>query len=106
MWSGRERIVPFDSIMLVTHRVSDCALHDRLQASPEDMRASGIRSIHLIGDAHTPGMIAQSVFSGTRLAREFDSDNPDEHKPFIRERRLLNATEADYRLDAASLRWS
>lgn len=106
IWSGRERTVPCDSIMLVTHRVSDCALHDRLQASPEDMRASGIRSIHLIGDAHTPGMIAQSVFSGTRLAREFDSDNPDEHRPFIRERRLLNATEADYRLDAASLRWS
>ena len=32
IWSGRERTVPYDSIMLVTHRVSNCELHDRLQA--------------------------------------------------------------------------
>ena len=68
------------------------------------MQESGIKSIHLIGDAHTPGMIAQAVFSGTRLAREFDSENPDEHKPFIRERRLLDSSETDFRLDAESLR--
>ena len=47
--------------------------------------------------------IAQATFSGTRLAREFDSDNPDQHKPFIRERRLINATEKDYQLDAETL---
>ena len=58
---------------------------------------------HLIGDAHTPGMIAQATFSGARLAREFDSDAPDTHQPFIRERRLVGATEADYRLGAPTL---
>jgi len=104
IWSGRERIVEYDSIMLVTQRVSECALYDRMQAAPKDMKAAGIKSVHLIGDAHTPGIIAQAVFSGARLAREFDSDNPDEHQPFIRERRLLNATEADYRLGAPTLR--
>ena len=103
MWSGKERVINYDSIMLVTHRVSNCEVFDRLQASPEALQESSIKSIHLIGDAHTPGMIAQAVFSGTRLAREFDSENPDEHKPFIRERRLINATEEDYQLDAETL---
>ncbi len=103
LWSGKEKVVEYDSIMLVTHRISDCELYNRLQESPDTMKAAGIKSIHLIGDAHTPGMIAQATFSGTRLAREFDSPNPDEHKPFIRERRLLNATEDDYRLDADTL---
>ncbi len=103
MWSGQEQTVEYDSIMLVTHRISNCEIYDRLQKSPEAMEAAGIKSIHLIGDAHTPGMIAQAVFSGTRLAREFDSEDPDQHKPFIRERRLLNATESDYQLDANSL---
>lgn len=103
IWSGKEQVVEYDSIMLVTHRISNCEIYNRLQESPDAMEAAGIKSIHLIGDAHTPGMIAQAVFSGTRLAREFDSDNPEEHKPFIRERRLLNATEADYRLDADTL---
>ena len=103
LWSGEERVVEYDSIMLVTHRMSNCELYDRLQESPDAMKAAGIKSIHLIGDAHTPGMIAQATFSGTRLAREFDSADPDQHKPFIRERRLLDATENDYRLDADTL---
>ena len=106
LWSGQEKVVEYDSIMLVTHRISDCKLYDQLQAAPEEMQSAGIKSIHLIGDAHTPGMIAQATFSGTRLAREFDSENPDEHKPFIRERRLLGSSEADFQLDAESLRRS
>ena len=65
---------------------------------------AGITQLHLIGDAYAPGMIAQAVFSGHRLAREIDSPNPDEHLPFIRERRLVGATEDDYVLDAATLR--
>ena len=95
--------VEYDSVMLVTHKTSNCDLYDQLQGSPDDMSNAGIKSIHLIGDAHTPSVIAQATFSGTRLAREFDSDNPDQHKPFIRERRLLNATEKDYQLDAETL---
>ncbi len=103
MWSGEEREVEYDSIMLVTHRMSECRLYDRLQAAPGEMESAGIRSIHLVGDAHTPGIVAQATFSGTRLAREFDTENPDLHRPFIRERRLVDATEADYRLGAETL---
>ena len=93
----------FTTETLVTHKTSNCDLYDQLQGAPDDMSNAGIKSIHLIGDAHTPSVIAQATFSGTRLAREFDSDNPDQHKPFIRERRLLNATEKDYQLDAETL---
>ena len=103
LWSGEEQEVEYDSIMLVTHRLSECGLYNQLQAAPEAMNQAGIKSIHLIGDAHTPGLIAQATFSGTRLAREFDSENPDEHLPFIRERRLVDATEDDYRLGATTL---
>ena len=103
IYKGEEMTVEYDSVMLVTHKTSNCDLYDQLQGSPDDMSNAGIESIHLIGDAHTPGVIAQATFSGTRLAREFDSDNPDQHKPFIRERRLLNATEKDYQLDAETL---
>ena len=103
IFKGEETTVAFDSVMLVTHRTSNCELYDQLQGSPDDMSNAGIKSIHLIGDAHTPNVIAQATFSATRLAREFDSDNPDQHKPFIRERRLIGATEEDYQLDAETL---
>lgn len=103
MHSGKEMQVGYDSVMLVSHRVSQCAIYDQLQANPEAMKEAGIKSIHLIGDAHTPGMIAQATFSGARLAREFDTPDPDYHQPFIRERRLIGATEDDYKLGAETL---
>jgi len=103
IWKGEEMTVEYDSVMLVTHRTSNCDLYNQLQGSPDEMSNAGIKSIHLIGDAHTPNVIAQATFSGTRLAREFDADNPDQHKPFIRERRLINSTEKDYQLDAETL---
>jgi len=102
-WTGEETETAYDSVLLVTFRKSECTLYDQLQAQPGRLKEAGIASIHLIGDAHTPGMIAQATFSGARLAREFDTEDPDTHQPFIRERRLIGATEADYRLGARSL---
>lgn len=102
-WTAEQREYPYDSVMMITFRASDCAIYDKLQANPGAMKEAGIKSIHLIGDAHTPGMIAQSTFSGARLAREFDTPDPDYHQPYIRERRLVDATEADYRLGAETL---
>ena len=64
---------------------------------------AGIAQLHVIGDAYAPGIIAQATFSGHRLAREIDSPNPDEPLPFIRERRLVGATEADFVLGSATL---
>ena len=41
-------------------------------------------------------MIAQSIFDAHRLAREIDSDDPSIPLPYIRERRLVGGTDADY----------
>ena len=67
------------------------------------MQDTGIRSIHLIDDAHTSGMFAQATFSGTRPARAFDTPDPDYHQPFICERRLIGVTEDDDTPGAESL---
>lgn len=75
-------------------------------AFPSDLeiaRGAALKPLEDIGDAHTPCLIAQAVLFGHRLAREIDSPYPDVPLPFIRERRLAGATEADYRPGAAAL---
>ena len=103
LWSGQETSVDVDSMALVTGRYSRSELYDTLLEDERRRDEAGICQLHLIGDAHTPGLIAQAVFSGHRLAREIDSPNPDVPLPFIRERRLVHATEDDYRLGAPTL---
>jgi dimethylamine/trimethylamine dehydrogenase len=53
-------------------------------------------------------ILAESIFSGHRLGREIDSTNPDRPLPFIRERRLLSASNDDYVLGSPVLEpgWS
>jgi dimethylamine/trimethylamine dehydrogenase len=103
LWSGKETILDFDGMALCTGRLSDCELYNKLDADREALSAAGIVQLHLIGDAYSPGIIAQATFSGHRLAMEIDSGNPDEPLPFIRERRLIGATDDDYRLGALTL---
>ena len=102
-WAGDERTIEFESIMLVTQRNSRSALYDELKSDPARLEEADIAAVHCIGDAWSPGMIAQSVFSGHRLAREIDSDDPATPLPFIRERRLLDSVEDDYTLDAGAM---
>ncbi len=103
LWGGQEVSLDVDSLALATGRYSRSALYDELADDDVRREAAGITQLHLIGDAHAPGMIAQATFSGHRLAREIDSPDPDVPLPFIRERRLVDATEADYQLGAKSL---
>ena len=42
----------------------------------EALEAEGITGFHRIGDQEAPRLIADCVFSGHRLAREIDLDNP------------------------------
>jgi dimethylamine/trimethylamine dehydrogenase len=85
-----------DAIVLVTMRVSD----DRLFRTLEDDRASltsaGIKGLYRIGDCVVPRLIADAVFDGHRLAREIDEPDPAVPLPFVRERRVLGFTDADY----------
>ena len=104
LWSGQETHIDVDGLALCTGRLSVCELYNELDADRAALEAAGISQLHLIGDAYSPGLIAQATFSGHRLAREIDSDNPDEPLPFIRERRLVGSTEEDFTLQAVTLR--
>ena len=51
---------------------------------------------HRLGDCLVPRLIADAVFDGHRLAREIDEPDPAVPLPFIRERRTLTWTDADF----------
>jgi dimethylamine/trimethylamine dehydrogenase len=53
------------------------------------MVAEGITGFYRIGDCEAPRLTADAVFSGHRLAREIDSDDPATPLPFKRERRVI-----------------
>ncbi|MEU0190949.1 hypothetical protein ABZ250_13920 [Streptomyces afghaniensis] len=88
--------VGVDTVVVVGQRVADSDLYRELQDRRSEWSGAGLTSVYRIGDALRPSFIADAVFSGHRLAREIDSPNPDEPQPYIRERRLLNATETDF----------
>jgi dimethylamine/trimethylamine dehydrogenase len=98
VWGGGERVVAADSVVLTTQRLSNDALYRTLDADREALAEADIAGLYLVGDAYAPGLIAEAIFSGHRLAREIDAPDPATPLPFIRERRLLEATDADYRL--------
>jgi dimethylamine/trimethylamine dehydrogenase len=85
-----------DGVILVTQRVSDDTLYRTLKADPEGLRAAGIEHLYRIGDCVVPRIIAEAVFDGHRLAREIDTADPATPLPFIRENRVLGASDKDY----------
>jgi dimethylamine/trimethylamine dehydrogenase len=80
-----------DAVVLVTQRRSNEALFRELKDSVglEALEAEGITGLYRIGDCEAPRLVADCVFSGHRLAREIDSDNPETPLPFKRERRVI-----------------
>ena len=50
-----------------------------------------------------PSAIADPVFEGRGLVREIDSPNLAYPLPYIRERRPLDATEDDFKLDSPTI---
>ncbi len=80
-----------DSVVLVTQRRSNEALYRELkdQIGMDALRAEGITGFYRIGDCEAPRLIADCVFSGHRLAREIDSDDPATPLPYKRERNVV-----------------
>jgi dimethylamine/trimethylamine dehydrogenase len=85
-----------DAVVLVTQRRSDDTLYHELRGRPEQLSDAGITGVYRIGDCVSPRMIADAVFDGHRLGREIDSPDPRIPRPYIREHRILGATEGDY----------
>lgn len=93
-----ERVLDFDSLVVVSQRWADNGLYRELRGMPDDLAAKGIHGLFVIGDCEAPALIADAVFSGHRLAREIDSPNPAEPLPFIRERRVVGRGDEAYKL--------
>jgi dimethylamine/trimethylamine dehydrogenase len=86
-----------DSLVLTTQRLSDDSLYRELKADRAALDAEGIEGLYRIGDCVMPRMaLADAIFDAHRLAREIDSDNPAVPRPYIRENRVIGATDHDY----------
>ena len=89
-FSGARRQVPAKALVLVTSRLPNEALYLELNAAPEKLRETGIKSLTRIGDCLAPGFIAHAVYHGHRYARELDAPPPGE-VPFKRHLPLVTA---------------
>jgi dimethylamine/trimethylamine dehydrogenase len=76
--SGAETLVEIDAVVLVTDRISNDGLYLALKES------GSLSSLNVIGDAEAPGIIADAVFSGYKLAYGFEVE--EENVPFKVER--------------------
>jgi dimethylamine/trimethylamine dehydrogenase len=95
IWTQEERQLDADTVVLATQRLSNDHLYRELKDAQDKLAAAGIKALHRVGDCVTPTFIADAIFSGHRLGREIDSDNPNIPLPYLRERRLLRANEDD-----------
>lgn len=76
--SGREVRFEAASLVVVTSRTPDDRLFQALLTQPRALAGAGIERIDRIGDCEAPGLIADAVFAGHRLARDFgESAEPD-----------------------------
>ncbi|MEU9330000.1 FAD-dependent oxidoreductase [Streptomyces canus] len=99
-----EEIVEVDNIVLVGTRRADDVMYRALADRRHEWETNEISAVHRIGDCVRPHFIAEAIFSGHRLAREIDSPDPARQLPFIRERRIIGGSDADYVLGADALR--
>jgi dimethylamine/trimethylamine dehydrogenase len=77
-----------DTVILCTARKSNTALFTELKSRKSEWADNEIQAVYHVGDCHTPRFIQLSVFEGHRLAREFESKNPQYPQPFIREQQI------------------
>lgn len=80
-----QRWLEFDSLVLVTGRHSEDAVHRELKARQGEWGQHGIKSVYLIGDAEAPRLIADATFTGQRIAREIEEANAQIPKAYKRE---------------------
>ena len=84
-YTGRERRLHADAVVMVTARQPNDALFHALRKPIEDGAEGAPRSLKRIGDCEAPAIIAAAVYSGHRYARELD-DSVDADKPLRRDR--------------------
>lgn len=84
-----------ESIVLVSQRNADTSLFEEIEQGIANAELD--LTLFRIGDCVAPRMlVADAIFDGARLAREFDDENPAEARRYIRERRLIGSTDETY----------
>jgi dimethylamine/trimethylamine dehydrogenase len=79
VYSDREQSLPCASVVMVTSRLPNDALHQELLLHEASWAEAGIASVQCIGDALAPGLIAHAVYAGHRYAREFEALPGENH---------------------------
>ncbi|MFI5017681.1 MAG: FAD-dependent oxidoreductase, partial [Dongiales bacterium] len=81
-------ILECDTVILCTARESRTELYDSLYERREEWGEKGIEAIVRAGDCLAPRYLADAIFDGHRIAREFESADPERPKAVIRERQV------------------
>ena len=91
VYGGVETRVPCGAVVLVTERTRQTDLYDDL------LKRGTLAHLELIGDAASPGLIADAVFDGHRAARGFEGDPAEQDAAYFRRElvSLNNTVEAD-----------
>jgi dimethylamine/trimethylamine dehydrogenase len=84
-YTGREKDISCDAVLLVTARLPNDALYTELLAERGRWTGCGIESVKVVGDAQAPAAIAWATYAGHRYAEEFDSPDIGDSLPFRRE---------------------
>ena len=75
-------------MVLCTARESKTELYDGLVALKPRWREAGLETVVRSGDCLAPRYLADAIFDGHRIAREFESVNPERPHAIIRERQI------------------
>ncbi|MGB1011775.1 MAG: FAD-dependent oxidoreductase [Thiolinea sp.] len=73
-YTGRTSVIDCTTLVLVTERVPNTTLHDELCQLRETDENCVNWHIELVGDALSPGLIADAVFQGHLIAENFQAD--------------------------------
>jgi dimethylamine/trimethylamine dehydrogenase len=83
VYSKQEQTLNCGSVVLVTERIRQSALYDVLMAKKEAGEVN-LSTLELLGDAASPGLIADAVYAGHMAARNFEKDPIEADKEFFR----------------------
>lgn len=78
----------YDTLIVVTARIPDDKLFRELKERQSEWEENDITGVYAAGDCYAPGILADAIFSGHRIAREFESENPQHAQPWVRERQI------------------
>ena len=81
-------ILTCDTVVLCTARESRTSLYDALVGRRDEWPGRCIDVVVRAGDCLAPRYLADAIFDGHRIGREFELPNPERPKAIIRERQI------------------